>query len=112
MNTDTPDFREAAERLATVLATADHDPDSIPEQFRESVVAACGTARWAVIRGDYNEFKFAVAVITASPLGGDGRRKWATNDVIGDILWRVNRDVIKQDIAAEVDGFLEDLLGG
>lgn len=105
--------KEASERLAAVIIKAESDPWDLgvdDDEILEELKAAAVIAKASVVTGDYDQFKYAVALVTATPgiIGGD-RSKWSIMDVAGDLVWRVNRTVFKKDVAVEVDKFLDDL---
>lgn len=105
--------RNAAERLAEVILKAEGDWWELgvtDDEILEDLKAAALIAKASVVAGDYDQFKYACALVTSAPgvIPGD-RTKWGVMDVAGDLVWRVNRTVFKQDMAGEVDKFLADV---
>ena len=106
------EVRFAAERIADVFAHAsDHDYlaglDLVGDV--ESLSDAADVAVRSIPVGDYNAFKFACSLVIASGYTGTSRSAWAIGDVAGDVVWRVNRDSFKRDVAEDVERFLADL---
>lgn len=105
--------KQASERLAAVLIKAETDPWELgidDDEILEELKAAAIIAKASVLTGDYDQFKYAVALVTATPgaIAGD-RSKWGLMDVVGDLVWRVNRTMFKREVADEVDQFLADV---
>lgn len=109
----TENVRAVAERLACIIAVAAHSPWEIIEvdtELHDELRDIAQLVAHTIHVGDYDEYKLAIACIVAVPgaIAG-GREKWTLSDIAGDIIWRVNRDVIKKDIRADVDEFLNEL---
>ena len=107
------EVRFAAERIADVFAHA-NDPDYLAGlDLVGDVVNNLGDAADVAVRsipvGDYNAFKFACSLVIASGYTGASRSAWAIGDVAGDLVWRVNRDSFKRDVAEDVERFLAEL---
>ena len=113
----TPDVDPTAvAAVAAGLADAFERVREQPESFAPEAAAALGaaldTATEAIVVGDYDAFKLAVAMFCAHPgLLPCGRSKWRLADLAGDAVWRMNRDLLKQGIRSDLDRFLDDLLG-
>lgn len=107
----TEDVVKAGEMLADVLGRAVNDLESFAETEREDVRNAAEMMADAVRTGNYDNWKFGVAVLIMCDLFPGGRKRWTLMDGGGDLLWRVTRDTFKKAIAQDVDRFLEDALG-
>lgn len=111
---DIAEIRASAERIAEILTKGQHQSWELgiaDDETREAVVAAATDAGEAIVRGDFDLFKFSVATVVAlEGLVPGGRRKWAVADAAGDVLWRVNRDAMKAEIAAGVEALIGEIL--
>ena len=104
--------KEAAERFAEVIAKAETDWWELgvaDEEILEDLKAAAFIAKASISTGDYDQFKYACALVTSSGVIPGDRSKWAVMEVAGDIVWRVNRDMMSRQIEKDVDRFLADV---
>lgn len=109
---DLAEVRRIAERCAAVIASDPHGLADlgVPEEALESVAEIVGSAAAALREGDYDIWKWVIATIVATPGVVDGgRSKWRYADIAGDVLWRFNRDAMKNDCAKAVDELLDEL---
>ena len=109
---DPADMTACLSALAEAFERVRDEPGSFDPDTAETLVCALDTMHRAIVVGDYDSFKLAVAMFCAQPgLLPCGRSKWRLTDLAGDALWRMNRDVLKQTMRSDVDRFLDDLFG-
>jgi hypothetical protein len=109
----TPDEASAvAGALADAFERVRDRPESFDPAAAEALTGALDAATGAILSGDYDTFKLAVAMFCAHPgLLPCGRSKWRLADLAGDAVWRMNRDLLKEGMRADLDRFLDELLG-